>query len=638
MVKSILRSVSWILAKLPDWILKTICNLIGLIGYFFFPTKTRVLKSNLHHAFPSMQPKEINQKSRLSWCRCIEMGIIAFVSSHWSKDKITERFSITTELDAQLSNYIKNPQPTLLLYPHFTLMEAGAFIPILSSAKISKIGVLYRSLGNRHLEEYVKNTRSRFGIDLLAREKGFLGFKNRLQSNEIMAMAFDQNAGDNGLLGSFMNRICSSSPLLISLSKIDRIQCILLYTQRKSFCRGIIKHHRIEFTPRSDEIIVKSNQFLEKLLKEEPVYQNNWLWIHNRWKNQIEPRKRFRIVSKYTQFKYPEDYPRNTRLAIRVSNWLGDIVMSLPHIRAIRKARPDMRITLLAPEIHINWLLKIRIADHVIGLPPKGWSRFSFFYKMRHHYYDTYLNFTHSLRSDLEAFLTRTPQRFGLAKPGIKRLLLTDTYKMKSSFNNNVTHQHTVWQAMMNHFGILKPVDKTPLIWNPTFIRPSHRKAIALIPGSENNPKKRWPVEYWNALIEKIIKLSPESKFVVLGTPKDYRSAKPIGFCRHYVENITGETNMTQLLDVLSKLSLVIGNDTGGVHLANAIGIPSIVLFGPTNPLRTKPIYDGKVKILQPANYPLTGGGPMKEILVPQVLESFLELYSPKKKFRLLTN
>ena len=631
MIKFIIRCLSLILATLPDCVLKTICNLIGLIGYFFLPAKTRVLKSNLHHAFPTMQPQEINRKSRISWCRCIEMGMIALISPSWSKNKIKQRFAITTELDALLNKYVKNPQPTLLIYPHLTLMEAGTFIPILSSAKIPRVGVLYRNLENRHLEEYVKNTRSRFGIDLFPRKKGFLGFKDRLKSNQIVAMAFDQNAGDNGLLGSFMNRICSNSPLLSTLCKIKNTQCILVYTERKSFGCGIIRHHVLEFSPKSHNVIINSNQFLENLLIKEPVYQNNWLWIHDRWKNQIHYRKRFQIASKYNQFKSYQEYPKNTRLAIRVSNWLGDIVMSLPHIRAIREARPDMRITVLAPEIHTTWLLKIRISDQVISLPPKGCSRFSFFYKMRHQYYDTYLNFTNSLRSDIEAFLTRTPQRFGLEQPRIKRSLLTNTYKIPDSFNNKQTHQHTIWEAMMTHFGIPQHIDKTPLVWNPNFVRPNHRKEIAIIPGSENNPEKRWPVEYWNALIEKIVTIEPEIRFVILGTSNDATSAKPIGFCRHYVDNITGETNMTQLLDILSKSSLVIGNDTGGVHLANAVGTPSIVLFGPTNPLKTSPIYDGKMKILQPPNYPSTGGGPMKEIQVNQVLDSFLELYSPEK-------
>lgn len=631
-MKFILQGLSRILGTLPDGVLQIICNIMGLIGYWRFPSKTRVLQSNLHHAFPLMQPPEINRMSKTSWSRCIEMGMFGLISANWSRDQIRQRFSMTPEFDAYLSSYSKNPQPTLLLFTHFTLMEAVTFIPLLSSAKITKIGaIIYRSLGNPHLDAYIKSTRSRFGFDLLAREKGFLGVKDRLQANEIVAMAFDQNAGDNGVLGSFMNRICSNSPLLNLLGKIENTQCILLYTERKSFGKGILRHREIKFTPQANDIIIKANHALEDLLEKEPVYRNNWLWIHNRWKNQINPRKRFQICAKHNQFKHFRDYPKNTRLAIRVSNWLGDIVMSLPHIRAIKKARPDMRITLLAPKVHATWLLKIRIADQVIGLPPKGWSRFCFFYKMRHHYYDTYLTFTHSFRSDIEGFLTRSPQRFGMEKSWIKRFLLTDSYKTPTGFDNRETHQNTIWEAMMTHFGVPTPIDKTPLIWHPQFVRPIHRKAIGLIPGSENNPEKRWPVEYWNTLIETLIVEFPKANFVILGTPRDARSTKPIGAHRHYVDNIAGETNMVRFLDVLSKLKLVIGNDSGGVHLANAIGIPSIVLFGPTNPMKTSPIYDAKVQILQPNKCPPTGGKPMELLEVYQVIDAFLTLYSPEE-------
>jgi len=55
-------------------------------------------------------------------------------------------------------------------------------------------------------------------------------------------------------------------------------------------------------------------------------------------------------------------------------------------------------------------------------------------------------------------------------------------------------------------------------------------------------------------------------------------------------------------------------NDTGGMHLANALGVPLIALFGPTNPVRTGPVFSAPVVILQPPGCPPTGGNSLAEI------------------------
>jgi ADP-heptose:LPS heptosyltransferase len=58
-----------------------------------------------------------------------------------------------------------------------------------------------------------------------------------------------------------------------------------------------------------------------------------------------------------------------------------------------------------------------------------------------------------------------------------------------------------------------------------------------------------------------------------------------------------------------------VSNDTGGMHLANALGVPLVALFGPTNPVRTGPVFDAPFIILQPPGCPPTGGGALPGLL-----------------------
>ena len=85
--------------------------------------------------------------------------------------------------------------------------------------------------------------------------------------------------------------------------------------------------------------------------------------------------------------------------------------------------------------------------------------------------------------------------------------------------------------------------------------------------------------------------------------------------------NRAGKTNLVNFAKELAQCSFVIGNDTGGVHLANCIGVSTIVLYGPTNPLETKPAFNAPLKILQPCHCPPCGGSSMNDLTVGQVWE-----------------
>ena len=285
--------------------------------------------------------------------------------------------------------------------------------------------------------------------------------------------------------------------------------------------------------------------------------------------------------------------------------------MAVPLLRALRVSRPDAEITLVGKKQFLPLLAEWAVADRLHALPPSGLGYFAHFRKLADEYPDVWLLITNSFRGDLEAWLTGCRQRFGLVRPGKFRPLLSHAYRVPADFDERTHHQLALWENFLRHFGLNSPPDFTPLqskIQNPKSKIPQ----IALIAGSENNPEKRWPVAHWRALIAAF----PTAHFVLFGTANDLpiTSAIAAGFDPVRLENLAGRTTLPDYAARLRACRLLVTNDTGGMHLANALGVPLIALFGPTNPVRTSPIFLSSVKILQPPGCAATGGGALSDL------------------------
>src|SRR5690606_31011222 len=101
-----------------------------------------------------------------------------------------------------------------------------------------------------------------------------------------------------------------------------------------------------------------AQQWLERMLYQKDMDSASWLWLHNRWRTQDEAAYRFQLrAKKILQVPNPQKDPqRATRFWVRLPNWLGDIVMTLPLLRAMQQGRPDVHWTLFAPPATVELL------------------------------------------------------------------------------------------------------------------------------------------------------------------------------------------------------------------------------------------------------------------------------------------
>lgn len=559
----------------------------------------------------------------------VEMALLVLSSPFWSVEKIRSRFKIDLELIDLAKERLKTQKPKLLLTTHFGLMEAITFAPILFKEAFPEVGVIYRPLNNKDLEHWVKQTRQRFGIELLSRKNGMNRAKSILRKNGIVCVLFDQNAGVGGPVSLFFDRLAYCSELAGIFAENFNPDIIMIYIKRTGFWQGTLKAQMLDVPNNKSCVTIHSNQWLEHKMKEDEILCASWLWLHKRWDLKQKARERLQAftprksyLEETLKIKNYKECPKTVKIFIRLSNWLGDVVMALPLIRAIKESRPDATLVLIGKESFRPFLTKINLVDTFISLPDKGGLRyFKAFRQLKTAYPEVHIQFTNSIRSDIEAFCIGAPHRFGIQRPGKRRPLLTHTWKKPKTLDEASIHQTQLWLKYLQHFGLKESIDLSPLSIDIEAKHCAHKHTIGLICGTENNPEKRWPVKKWRKLIRRVKEHYSDFEILLFGTPTDRTITQEVAKGFLEVKDIAGKTSLIDFIAYLKSCDVVVCNDTGGMHLANAIGVPVIGVFGPTNPVRTGPVYSGKSIIIQPEGCPKTGGKDIVEVKTDAVFK-----------------
>ncbi len=295
------------------------------------------------------------------------------------------------------------------------------------------------------------------------------------------------------------------------------------------------------------------------------------------------------------------------KIVIRTPNWMGDSIMSLPSIYSIKKNFPNAQIWVAARE----WLKDIFLnSDYITGvIPLLKENSYSNFYKNIHKLkienFDIGILFTNSFSSALLFFLANIPQRWGYAKEG-RGVFLTKAIKLKNKFQK---HQIFYYLNLLDKLGLkienpilhLK-VNKEEIEWvNKTLKQlkiSSKSLIIGINPGSFYGSAKRWPTENFAKLATKFV-TELKAEVFIFGSKKEESIGNRIySLANKKIYNFIGKTNLRELIALISKCNLFITNDSGPMHIANALRIPVIAIFGPTNPEYTSPFHP-PFKIIQ---------------------------------------
>jgi heptosyltransferase I len=133
--------------------------------------------------------------------------------------------------------------------------------------------------------------------------------------------------------------------------------------------------------------------------------------------------------------------------------------------------------------------------------------------------------------------------------------------------------------------------------------KPDSARWVALLPGARWD-NKRWSVENFQELTRRMLSISPDLNFAILGSRDDGALGSAIaGVDSRRCLDLTGKTSLLEMIEWLRLCELVITNDTGPMHVAAALGRPVIAMFGPTDPRATGP-YGQRQNVLQVSNLP----------------------------------
>lgn len=610
-----------LLAAAPEPALQALAAAGGELILWMAPRRRRLLRSNLHHAFPDRPRAWRRSLARESSRRLVETAMLSLAAPFLPERRIREIARLGPSADAFARDISANPRPTVLATLHLALWETQTWFKLLAPVATPQFGIIFRPLANPSVDAFIKRTRERHGLRLLSRREGFAQALGILRDRGCVGVLFDQNAGTNGALTLLMDRVCSSTELPGVLAAKFRADLRTYYPRRTAFWRVTFESSVVPFDGTAAGATLSLNRWFEAAMSDEDLCAS-WLWAHDRWRNQDVPATRLRLEAKRNliaadlRARGLARMPRRTRVWVRLPNWLGDVAMALPLLRALRVSRPDAEITLLAKPGFVPLLVSLGVADRVRALPPGGPGYLAHFAGLRAQYADVWILLTNSLRGDIEARVAGCPQRFGIVRPGRSRPLLSHGYRLPAGFDEAHHHQLELWENLLRHFGLDASLNLSPFALGAPAA--AGRGPIGLIAGSENDPSKRWPVGHWRSLIGAL----PGERFILLGTAGDAPITAAIaeGLDGARVANLAGKTDLDGFAAALVTCRLLVTNDTGGMHLANALGVPLVALFGPTNPVRTGPVFASTHRILQPPGCPPTGGGSLADLLPAAVV------------------
>lgn len=277
------------------------------------------------------------------------------------------------------------------------------------------------------------------------------------------------------------------------------------------------------------------------------------------------------------------------RLLVRAPNWIGDAVLSLGALRDVRRNFPLARLEVAAR----GWVADLygAVAEVDAVRPVRGFADTVESLSDR---YDAALLFTNSFRTALEASLARIPERWGYATDG-RGLLLTRRASVPSSVRGKSEVYY--YRAMLAGVGLR--VSETPDVslacpadWSRRggeLLGDEDARWVGMNPGAAYGSAKRWAPERYAELGDRLA--AAGARVALLGGAQERPVADAIAsLMRAPVRLLTGRTDLGELVGVLSRLRLLVTNDSGPMHVGAALGVPVVAVFGPTDWRETAPL------------------------------------------------
>ncbi len=299
----------------------------------------------------------------------------------------------------------------------------------------------------------------------------------------------------------------------------------------------------------------------------------------------------------------PLDKTRIHRILIRFTNWIGDAVMALPALEAVKENFPDSTVTVVGKPWVIPLLQNHPAVDRILPLEKSGKYPADFFEvlrvaaRIRRGGFDLAILFQNAFEAALLARLGGIGLRLGYNTDG-RRFLLSHAVRRDKSILER--HQVNYYLAILRAFG-WEAETRDPRLYISDKDRESARSLLSqkgigeddfmvgLSPGAAFGPAKRWPAERFAEIGDRAVE-GWRAKVLIFGSKGERHIGERInGGMKHETLNLCGSTALGEVMALIDRCRVFVTNDSGLMHIASALNVPTVAIFGSTDPVATGP-------------------------------------------------
>jgi heptosyltransferase II len=296
-----------------------------------------------------------------------------------------------------------------------------------------------------------------------------------------------------------------------------------------------------------------------------------------------------------------------TKLLIVAPSWIGDLVMTQSLLKLLKHNDPNIIIHVLAPASCAAILPYMpEVSKSIISPFGHGQfllkQRYQLGKSLRAEKYDWSIVLPNSWKSALVPYFARITRRTGWV--GEQRYHLLNDIRKLDKKKYSLMIERFMALGLDNKASLQKPYFKPEFVVTSALLQAavcdlqinysSEDKILALCPGAEYGPAKRWPVEYYASLAAKAV--AAGWRVWLFGAPAEVQLGEQIMQQADCV-NLIGRTSLTQAVSLMSAANAVVCNDSGLMHIASALGRPLVVVYGSSSPFA--PPLNDRYKMLQ---------------------------------------
>jgi len=295
------------------------------------------------------------------------------------------------------------------------------------------------------------------------------------------------------------------------------------------------------------------------------------------------------------------------KILVRAPNWVGDAIMAIPALEAIRRTQASAEIAILARTAVADLYWDQPFANKIVEYDKSGrhkgwWGRENLFADLRRERFDVAVLLQNAFEAAWIAWRSGIPERVGYARDA-RGLFLTKPILVPKE-GEIPRHESRYYLELLRRAGWIESLEEIAPIRlrlppgaqeaaEALLLRAGAREGVwrcAIAHGASYGAAKCWPTERFAALADRLIS-ECGADVILFGTPGEKEmTARICSAMKGNPISLVGQTSLRNLAAFFSACAIFIGNDSGAMHVAAAAGLPVIGIFGPTDPDATAPL------------------------------------------------